>query len=91
MYQKSFITKELASFRCKPLQYVKFECDNEFVRCHTINGKVRMKKSAGEAGKLVGNLKYEGFGDWIYINGIDDLIKLNADIDFRKLNCSITL
>ena len=50
----------------------KCERDNKFVLCHTIIGKIWMKKLVGKAGKLVGNPKYEGFGDWIYVNSIDD-------------------
>ena len=67
-----FITKDLTPLRSKLLQYVKYECDYEFVLCHTINGK--------------GNPKDKGVGEWIYFNSNDDLFKLNVDIDFGKPN-----
>ena len=70
------------------LLYVKLECDNKFVQCHTTNGKTRFKKSAVKERllSLDENSKDQGtsnFDDWppqmIYF-------KLNSGVNFDKLN-----
>ena len=55
--------------------------------CHTFNGKVRMKKSARKAGKLIRNdEKDTGVGNWILISNPDDFFQHHIDIDINKLN-----
>ena len=52
-FKDAFIVKNLTPLRAKLFNYVKKECNDEFVLCHTYKGKVRMKKSAKQqAGKL---------------------------------------
>ena len=82
-----FITEDLIPLRYKLLNYVKNKCDDRFVLCHTLNGKIRMKKSAKKAGKPLGeNGKDEGIGNWLTITSPDDLFKHNIDVDFEELN-----
>ena len=49
-FGNAFITEDLTPLRSKLLRYVKKECDNDFVLCHSYNGKIRMKKSAQKTG-----------------------------------------
>ena len=54
---------------------------------HTINGKIRMKRSARKAGmNLQDNEQDKGTGPWLIITSPDDLFKYDIDIDFKKLN-----
>ena len=39
-FSNAFITKDLTPLRSKMLRYVKKECDNDFVFCHSYNGKI---------------------------------------------------
>jgi len=48
-FKDIFIAEDLTPMRAKLLNYIKDECKNDFVLCHTINGKIRMKKSAVKA------------------------------------------
>ena len=69
------------------LQYVKKECDNDLVLCHSCNGKIPMKKSAQKAGlSLDKNGNDQGTGKWLIITSVDDVFKINVDVDFEKLN-----
>jgi len=45
-----------------------------------------MKKSAIKAGFPLDNGKDQGTGKWLMVTSIDDLFKLNIDVDFKKLN-----
>ena len=83
----AFITEDLTPLRSKLLNYIKYECNDEFVLCHSYNGKIRMKKSSIKAGlPLDKNGKDQGTGKWLTVSSIDDLFKYNVDIDFEKLN-----
>ena len=62
-FPDAFITKDITPLRSKLLHYVKNECGGKFVLCHTINGRIRMKKSAKYEGKIGNNEKDEGIGD----------------------------
>ena len=68
------------------LKYVKEVGKNKFVLFHTINGKIRMKQSAREAGTITDNKSDTGAGNWLTIDSPDDLFKYGMDIDFDKLN-----
>ena len=85
-YSNVFISEDLTPLRSKLLQYVKKECSNEFVLCHTTNGNIRMKKSARKAGTISENEKDLGFGSWLVASSPNDLFKFNIDINFLKLN-----
>ena len=85
-FPDAFITEDITPLRSKLLHYVKNKCGGKFVLCHTINGRIRMKKSAKYEGKIGNNEKDEGIGDWITISTPDDLFKHNIDVDFQKLN-----
>ena len=85
-FPDAFITEDITPLRSKLLPYVKNECSGKFVLCHTINGRIRMKKSAKYEGKIGNNKKNEGIGDWIAISTPDNRFKDNADVDFQKLN-----
>ena len=86
-FKETFISEDLTPLRAKLLHYVKQECDNKFVQCHTISGKIRFKKSAVKEGlSLDENCKDPGTGNWMTVTSPDDLFKLNIDVDFEKLN-----
>ena len=82
-----FITEDLTPLRNKLLNYAKNKSDDKFVLCHTLNGKIRIKKPAKKAGKLLGeNGKDEVTGNRQTITSPDDLFKHNVDVDFEELN-----
>ena len=43
-YSTTFLTEDLTPLRLKLLNYVKYECNDKFVLCHSRNGRIRMKK-----------------------------------------------
>ena len=49
-YKGVYITEDLTNLRTELLRYIKHECDGNFVSCHTLNGRIRMKRSALKAG-----------------------------------------
>ena len=54
--------------------------------CHTLNGNVRIKKSAQKARKMINEgLKDEGIGKWLYVTSPVDLFRHGIDADFLKL------
>ena len=67
-FPNAFITEDIIPLRSKLLHYVKNKCSGKFVLCHTINGRIRMKKSAKYEGEIGNNEKDEEIGDWITIN-----------------------
>ena len=87
-FGNAFIAEDFTPLRSKLLRYVKKKkCDNDFVLCHSYNGKIRMKKSAQKAGlPLDKNGNDQGTGKWLTITSVDDLFKINVDVDFEKLN-----
>ena len=58
-----YLTEDLTSLRAKMLKYVKEVGKNIFVLFHTINGKIRMKQSAREAGTIINNKSDRGTGN----------------------------
>ena len=85
-FANTFISEDLTPLRSKLLQYVKNECNNEFVLCHTNNGNIRMKKSAKKAGLIDDNEKDFGTGSWLVVSSPDDLFQFDIDVKFSKLN-----
>ena len=84
--QDSFTTEDLTQLHYKLLNYVKNNCNNRFVMCHSYNGKIRMKESA-KTGDACDSGEDESRGDWIAISSPDDLFTLGFDeIDFEALN-----
>ena len=81
-----YLTEDLTSLRAKMLKYAKEVAKNKFILFHTINGKIRMKRSAREAGTITNNERDTGTGNWLTIDSPDDLFKYGMDIDFDKLN-----
>ena len=81
-----YLTEDLTSSRAKMLKYVKEVGKNKFVLFHTINGKIRMKQSAQEAGTITNNESDTGARNWLTIDSPDDLFKHGMNIDFDKLN-----
>ena len=66
IYKSAFITEGLTPLRAKLLRYVKEECEDNFVLCRTINGAIRMKKSAYKDDfPLDENRKDQGTGSWL--------------------------
>ena len=62
-YTNASITEDLTPLRSKLLHYVKTNCEN-FVLAHTIDGKIRVKKSAPCSGKILSEgEKDEGIGN----------------------------
>jgi len=83
-YGASFITEDLTPLRAKLLHYLKTECQDQYVMVHTLNGNIRMKKSAKKIGQYFEG-KDEGTGKWLYVKSVDDLFKHGIDVDFEKL------
>ena len=82
-----FITEDLTQLRSKLLIYLKETCKDEYVMIHTINGRIRMKKSMRASGEYLGpDEKDFGTGKWIYISSPDDLFRNGIELDFKKLN-----
>ena len=74
---QAFITEDLTLLRLQLFIYVERELKNDFVMCHTFNGKIRMKKSARKTGKLIRNdEKDPGVGNWIWISNSDDFFNI---------------
>ena len=73
---KKLISEDLTPFRAKLLHYVKQECDNKFVQCQTINGKIRFRKLTIKEGlSLDENGKDPGTGNWMTVTSPDDQFK----------------
>ena len=86
LFTGAYITEDLTLLRNKLLNYMKTKCDDQFVMCHTINGKIRMKHFAAKAGKPLENSgRDEGTGNWLAISSPDDLFRYNIDLDFDAL------
>lgn len=86
-YKNVFIYEHLTPLRSKLLRYCKQECEGKFVQCHTINGRIRFKKSAVKEGlPLDDNRKDAGTGNWITITSPDELFKVGIDVNYDKLN-----
>ena len=85
-FKTAFIVEDLTPLRQKLLNYVKNECEEKFVLCHTFNGRIRMKRSAKIYGDIGDDEKDEGIGEWIYITSPEDLFQLNIDVDLEKLD-----
>ena len=85
-FSNAFIIEDLTPLRSKLLRYATKECNNDFVLCHSHNGKIRMKKSALKTGfPLDKNGNDQGTGKWLTVTSVDDLFKINVDVDFDKL------
>ena len=50
-HAKVFPTANLTPLRLILLNYVKYECNDKFVLCHSMNGRIRMKKASGRVVK----------------------------------------
>ena len=88
-YNNVFITEDLTALRLKLFHYVKEAGKGKYVQFHTMNGKIRMKKSERAAGKqLAPDERDQGTGSWLYINSPDDLFKFNIDVNFEKIGYS---
>ena len=68
------------------LNYVKNECDDNFVLYHTRNGKIRMKRCAKEGKLIKENEKDFGIGNWLVISSPDDLFSHGIDVNLAKLD-----
>ena len=77
-----YLTEDLTSLRAKMLKNVKEVAKNKFILFHTINGKIRMKRSAREAGTITNKERDTGTGNWLTIDSPDDLFKYGMDIRF---------
>ena len=64
-YENAFISEDLTILKSRLLNYVKNECDDDFVLCHTRNGKIRMKRSAKKEKLIKENEKDYGIGNWL--------------------------
>ena len=62
-YTNAFITEDVTPLRSKLLHNIKTNCEN-FVLAHTINGKIRVKKSATCSGRILSEgEKDDGMGN----------------------------
>ena len=76
----------MTPLRAKLLHYIKHHCEDKFVLCHTINGKIRFKKFTVKEGlPLDDNGKDPGTGKWMTVTS-DELFKVGIDIDITKFN-----
>ena len=80
-YENAFISEDLTIFKSPLLNYVKNECDDDFVLCHTCNGKIRMKRSARKGKVIKENEKDFGIGNWLAILSPDDLFSHGIDVN----------
>ena len=86
-YKNVFISEDLTPLRAKLLLYIKHHCEDKFVQCHTINGKIRFKKSAVMEGlPLDDNGKDPVTGKRMTVTSPDELFKVGIDIDIDKFN-----
>ena len=86
-YENDFISKDLTILKSRLLNYVTNECDDNFVLCHTCNGKIRMKRPARKEEKLIKeNEKDYGIGNWFVISSPDDLFSHGIDVNLAKLD-----
>ena len=85
-FSQVFITEDLTPLRSKLLQYIKKECQNDFVLGHTFNGNIRMKRSAKNQGLIGEGEKDQGTGVWLTVSSPDDLFNYDVDINFKTLN-----
>ena len=86
-YAGVIIAEDLAQLRAKLLKYAKNACNGDFACCHTMNGRIRVKRSAVKAGiELKPGERDQGVGKWLYVSSPDSLFWHNIDIDFAKLN-----
>ena len=86
-YSQACLSEDLTPMRAKLLKYVKNECEGRFVQCHTINGKIRMKKSVKEDGVILKDGEVDkGTGNWIVVTSPEDMFKHHIDVNFEKLN-----
>ena len=86
-YENAFISEDLTILKSRQLNYVKNECDDNFVSCHTRNGKIRMKRSERKEGKLIKkNKKDFSIGNWLVISTPDDLFNHEIDVNLAKLD-----
>ena len=85
-FSQVFITEDLTPLRSKLLQYIKKECQNDFVLGHTFNGNIRMKRSAKKQGLIEEGEKDQGTGVWLTVSSPDDLFNYDVDINFKTLN-----
>ena len=54
---------------------------------HTLNGKIRMKKSTRAAGQIIDpEEKDAGIGKWLNITSPGDLFQYEIELNFKKLN-----
>ena len=70
------------------LNYGKNECDDNFLLCHTRNGKIRIKRFARKEGKLLIKKNGKDFGirNWLLISSPDDLFSHGIDVNLAKLD-----
>ena len=86
-YENAFISEDLIILKSCLLNYVKNECDDNFVLYHTRNEKIRMKRSARKEGKLIKeNEKDFGIGNWLVISSPDNLFSHGIDVNLAKLD-----
>ena len=85
-YENTFISEDLITLKSCLLNYVKNECDDNFVLCHTRNGKIRTKRSARKRKLKEKNEKDFGIGNWLVISMVDDLFSHGIDVNLAKLD-----
>ena len=86
-YKNVFISEDLTPLRAKLLHFIKHECEDKFVQCHTIKGKIRFKKSAMKEGLPPDeNGRDPGVGNWIMVTSPDDFFRAGVKVDFTKIN-----
>ena len=83
-----FITEDLTPLRLKLLQYIKKECQIDFVLGHTFNGNIRMKKSAKKQGLIEEGEKDQGTGVWLTVSSPDDLLIMTLTSTLKHLTTS---
>jgi len=73
----------LLSWKTKLLNYIKNDCDDRFVFYHTVNEKMRMKRSAKKDDVvLTPGEKDSDIGRWFIVNTPDNLFKHEVDLNF---------
>ena len=85
-FSQAFISEDLTPLCSKLLQYIKKECQNDFVLSLTFNGNMRMKRLAKKQGLIEKGEKDQGTSMWLTVSSPDNLFNCDIDINFKNFN-----
>ena len=83
-----YLMEDITPLRKRLLNYVKTKCDDQFVMCHTMNGKIHIRHFAAKAGKLLGVKKMKELVIGSLYCHLNICLKYNINDDFDALRLS---